>query len=93
MANGTPVVASKVAMEGINLLPEKDFLLANSPEEIAKQISRLYNDEALWKMISQNSYHNSHKLWGFEPAVQSLKEVLSKVGLDQDSPATETKFI
>jgi GT2 family glycosyltransferase len=93
MANGTPVVASRVAIEGINLMPEKDFLLANSPEEIAKQISRLYNDEALWEMISQNSYHNSQKLWGFEPAVQSLKEVLSKVGLDQESPATETKFI
>jgi glycosyltransferase involved in cell wall biosynthesis len=93
MATGTPVVASRVAMEGINLMPEKDFLLANSPEEIAKQISRLYNDEALWEKISQNSYDHSHKLWGFDPAVQSLKEVLSKVGLAQDSPTAETKFL
>ena len=50
-----PVVSTKIGTEGMNLIPEKHILEANTTEEFAKAILRVYNDRALWNHLSHNS--------------------------------------
>ncbi len=50
-----PVVATEIGTEGMNLQPEEHILEANSTEDFAQQILRLYNDVNLWNSLSFNS--------------------------------------
>ena len=47
MAWGIPLVASSVAVEGIGLVPERDFILAESPAACAEGILRILTAPAL----------------------------------------------
>ncbi len=53
MGYGLPVVATSMAAEGMELKPEQNVLLADSPENFALQVERLYRDEILWKRVSE----------------------------------------
>ena len=50
-----PVVSTKIGTEGMNLVPEKHILEANTTAEFAKAILRVYNDTVLWNYLSVNS--------------------------------------
>ncbi len=50
-----PVVSTKIGTEGMNLIPEKHILEANTTAEFAKAILRIYNDRVLWNHLSFNS--------------------------------------
>ena len=53
MGYGLPVVATSMAVEGMELKPDENVLLADAPENFAVQIQRLYRDEFLWQKISE----------------------------------------
>jgi len=53
---GVPVVASTIAAEGMNLQHGEDVLVADTPEAMAGQILRLYNDAELWQRLSSRGY-------------------------------------
>lgn len=44
---GKPVISTAVGIGGIEAIPERDFLLADTPEDFVRQISRLINDPEL----------------------------------------------
>ena len=50
-----PVVSTKIGTEGMNLIPEKHILEANTTVEFARAILRVYNDKTLWNHLSRNS--------------------------------------
>lgn len=54
MALARPVVATSVALEGNGSEVGKDVLLADSPNEFAKQVSALLSSGARWSEIAQN---------------------------------------
>jgi len=43
MAAGIPIVSTTLGAEGINVTPEKDILLADTPEQFARQVVALLN--------------------------------------------------
>ncbi|PWS31094.1 glycosyltransferase [Pedobacter paludis] len=55
LSYGLPIVTSTIGAEGIGLTDGENYLLANTDEEFAKEILRLYNDEKLWNEISNSS--------------------------------------
>ena len=55
MMAGAPVVCTPVAIAGMEFEPERDFLLANNPVELAGQIKRLLADPALVETLSRNA--------------------------------------
>ncbi len=57
LAQGIPVVATDIACEGLNLKPEEQVLLANTPDEFIRQIDRLLSDESLCQRLSVNGRH------------------------------------
>lgn len=54
-AVGRPVISTTIGVEGIAAVAERDFLLADSPEEWVRQSIRLIDDPQLRKMLSDNA--------------------------------------
>ena len=54
MAFGVPVVATSLAIEGMELQDREDILVADEPENFARALIELYESEQLWNRISEN---------------------------------------
>jgi len=50
-----PVVSTKVGAEGMGLIHDKSVLIADTADDFASQIVRLYTNEQLWDKLSKNS--------------------------------------
>ncbi|HEV7701328.1 MAG TPA: glycosyltransferase [Pyrinomonadaceae bacterium] len=55
LAAGLPVVTTAVGAEGMSLTDGENILIAADPASFAESVSRLYEDDALWKRVSKAS--------------------------------------
>ncbi|SDW59796.1 Glycosyltransferase, GT2 family [Nitrosomonas oligotropha] len=76
MTYGVPVVATTVAAEGMNLTHGKDILVADTPEDFARQIVRAYDDEQLWTSLSNSGKVNIEEHFSFAVAERQLRNIL-----------------
>lgn len=51
---GLPCVTSPIGAEGMDLIDEKEILVADSPASFAHSIARLYQDIPLWERLSRH---------------------------------------
>ena len=63
LAMGKPIVSTTIGVEGLDLTPERDLLIADSPSDFEAQISRVFSDDALRtrlsdhaRMVAENRY-------------------------------------
>lgn len=65
LAMGVPIVATQMALEGIEVAAEQEVLVANEPAEFVDQIVRLVGDPALWRRLSDNGrqFVERHFAW------------------------------
>ena len=85
LASGVPCVASPIAVEGMGLASGKHALLADSPEDFAAEVVRLYDDESLWTALSNAGVSFCRK--NFSYAIGEGKVAAMLFGLDL--PASE----
>ena len=76
MAYGVPAVVSNMAAEGMNLVHGEDILIADDPQDFAREILRLYEDKGLWESLSDAGRKNIENHFSFAVAENQLKEVL-----------------
>jgi GT2 family glycosyltransferase len=79
MSRGQPVVATPVAVEGLHAVDGEDVLVAESPEEFAAAVVRLYQDRALWEKLSQGGLQNVQQYFSLEAAKGQLAALLGPV--------------
>ncbi|MEX2367711.1 MAG: glycosyltransferase [Pseudohongiellaceae bacterium] len=79
MAYGVPVVTTTVGAEGMNLVHEQDVLIADSPEDFARQVLRAYSDESLWQKLSAAGIRNIEEHFSFQLAERQLLEILDRL--------------
>ena len=72
MANGLPVVVTTVAAEGMELSDGVTALIADSPEDFAKAVTRLLTDPTLHERLSTNGRHVVRTRWSEAVAAQHL---------------------
>jgi glycosyltransferase involved in cell wall biosynthesis len=72
MANGLPVVVTTVAAEGMELSDGVTALIADSPEDFAKAVTRLLTDPALHERLSTNSRRMVSTRWSEAVAAPRL---------------------
>ena len=82
MAVGLPVVATNLAAEGMSLTDGKNIMVAETSQQFADAVAKLYLDEALWNEISQNSIVFAENAWGAEAAWNIFSGILSELGFD-----------
>ena len=56
MAFGVPVVATSLAVEGMDLTDHEDILVADEPEDFARALIELYESEELWNRLSRKRH-------------------------------------
>lgn len=81
MTQGLPTVATSIANEGMPLIDGKHILVADSEEAFANAVVRLYEDELLWKQLSENGLEFAEHEWGGESAWNKLNAILTDLGL------------
>ena len=77
MAFGVPVVATSIAVEGMNLVDHEDVLVADGPQDFAHALIELYESEELWNQLSQNGIRKTRALYSTEAAREKLQTLFS----------------
>jgi glycosyltransferase involved in cell wall biosynthesis len=87
MAFGVPVVATSLAIEGMELQDREDILVADEPKEFARALIELYESEELWTRLSENGIRKTHALYSVEAAREKLKFLFSDEHLNRLEPS------
>jgi len=77
MAFGVPVVATPMAIEGMELKDREDILVADEPEAFAMALIELYQSEELWTRLSENGITKTRALYSTEAARKKLEFLFS----------------
>jgi GT2 family glycosyltransferase/glycosyltransferase involved in cell wall biosynthesis len=95
MAFGVPVVATSLAVEGMELNDHQDILLANEPEDFARALIQLYESEKLWTRLSDNGISKTRALYSVDAARKKLELLFSDDHLRslEQSPAIEQRDV
>jgi glycosyltransferase involved in cell wall biosynthesis len=75
MASGTPIVATKTAVEGLNLKHNEHVLISNDPQTLAEYVDRLLNDQKLWKKLSLNGKRFVKKNYDWQLISKKLDKI------------------
>jgi len=76
MAFGLPVVATPMAAEGMGLRDGEELLIADSAQDFADAIVRLYGDEALWQRLAEGGRDNVRRRFSRAHAREALAAML-----------------
>ena len=77
MGFGVPVVATSLAVEGMELTDHEDILVADEPEDFARALIDLYELEDLWNRLSENGVKKTKADYSFEAARKRLRHLFS----------------
>jgi GT2 family glycosyltransferase/glycosyltransferase involved in cell wall biosynthesis len=75
MSYGQPVIATPIAIEGMYAEAGRDVLVAGDAAGFAREIVRAYNDEALWRTLSDNGLQNVRRHFSFEAARDAVRRM------------------
>jgi glycosyltransferase involved in cell wall biosynthesis len=79
LAMGKPIVAHPIALEGIDIEPEKHVLVARTPEEFVSQIVRLFRDSSLYRRLSEEGRRLVLEKYDFEKIGEKLSRAYNEV--------------
>ncbi len=77
MACGLPVVTTGIGAEGMLLKHEEHALIADTAEDFAREVVRLYQDETLWKKLREKALRHIEDHFSPNHARRALNEILS----------------
>jgi GT2 family glycosyltransferase/glycosyltransferase involved in cell wall biosynthesis len=96
MAFGVPVVATSIAVEGMNLADHDHVLVADEPQDFARALIELYESEELWKRLSQNGISKTQELYSTDAAREKLEFLFSDrhlKSLEPSQPVAEPELV
>jgi O-antigen biosynthesis protein len=79
MCQGVPVVATSASLEGFLLVPDKDVLVGDSPEDFARAVLALLRDEHLYQGIRENGWKYAATHFSEEVVGSMLEDLLERV--------------
>lgn len=79
MAMGKAVVSTSIGARGLNVTPGENIIIADDPEEFARRVIELLNDEQLRKRIGANARKLVEEEYSWEKVTDMLNEVFQKV--------------
>ena len=77
MQYGVPVVATTIAVEGMNLTNDIDAMVADDAMAFADAVIRLHTDEALWSRLRAGGLNNIETWFSRKTAKRALEKVLA----------------
>jgi O-antigen biosynthesis protein len=80
-AHGVPVVSTSIGVEGMGLAHERDVLVADEPEAMARAVVRAFEDGALAERLTEAGYQNVEQHFSRSAAERVWQKVLAEVVL------------
>ena len=68
-----------MAVEGMFAKPGRDVMVAETAEDFADAVVRIYQDEDLWNLVSLNGQENVNRYFSVETARLGLQELLASL--------------
>lgn len=82
LSHGLPCVATSIGAEGMNLVHDKDVLVADQAMDFAAQVVRVHEDEALWNRLSQNGYKFLQAHASLDVGKDVVNSIFRHLGID-----------
>jgi GT2 family glycosyltransferase len=79
LCHGVPQVVSHEASEGMGLEHDNDVMIAQSPEQFADLIIKLYNDQGLWEKMADNATKAAERLYSKEVLSVKISDLLDEM--------------
>jgi len=79
LLNGVPVISTSVGAEGMYLISNKSFLLANTGKEFYHQIMKLYDNIILWNTLRKNGLEVMKNYFSREVAKKIILDSFNKL--------------
>lgn len=79
MSYGVPVVATRVAVEGMQLKDGAQVLVADTPEELAAATLRAYRDAVLWQRLSAAGLRYVEDTLSWNTGLRRVREILALI--------------
>jgi O-antigen biosynthesis protein len=76
MSFGVPVVTTTIGSEGMNLIHEKNVMIADAPNRFIDAMIRLHTQKDLWERLSEKSTNNIQQNFSFDCAENNLRKCL-----------------
>lgn len=80
MATGTPVVSTRLGVEGLDIRPGKEALVADKPEELARLTVTLLKDEKLQRRMAQAGRSLVRRRYNWQSISQELDRIYRELG-------------
>ena len=80
MANGIPVVTTRVGIEGIDGLDSDNVLIGNSTDKFVEHICLLLTDHGLASKMARKAHDNMRKNYSWESTMAQWEELYQRVG-------------
>ncbi len=77
MSMGLPCVTSTLANESLDAKPEKDVLIADTPEDVASQIFRLMEENTLAESLSRNGKQFVRNQFSWQVQAAKILQILT----------------
>ena len=81
LSAGVPVVGTSLAMEGMGLGPEEGALVADDPEELARELVRLYRSQELWDRLSRSAVQRAERDYSIVAGTRNLAQAALHLGV------------
>lgn len=80
MATKTPIVGTRLAIEGLNIINGKEALIGSSSDDLAKQTIRILKDKKLESGLAENAYELVKNRYDWKKISKELDRVYQEVG-------------
>lgn len=74
LAQAKPTVSTSIGAEGIDVVPERDLLIADSPSAFIEQIGRLFTDAELRARLSSNARALAENVYSWDRITERLSD-------------------
>jgi sugar transferase (PEP-CTERM/EpsH1 system associated) len=79
MALGVPVVATPIAAKGVQAVPNKHLLVAEDPEEFARQVINIFENHALRRDLTESARRRIEKVHSWQGSMKVLDDILARL--------------
>lgn len=86
IAAGIPVVSTSLGMAGLELQPDRDLLVAETPAEFAAHVLRLTEDRELRERLTQSAFDQVRARYSVEVLQRTVASALTRHGSSSTPP-------
>ena len=79
MAVGLPVISTSIGCAGIGTVPEEHLLIADDPDEFARAVKRLFDDDDLYRRLSRNARKFVEEHYDLRLAAAEMESALREI--------------